>query len=277
MILAFVSTAAAVAPFEETPVATGPRACDAVTDGFTEGPIVAGFQEGDLGRARRACTRTEASVSGTGYVIADTANFYGHIVAGGHVDGSLAITRHTELRLEIEAVRWDDVITPIASDWLGFGHTTLGVSQVLLERPTAALTLTGDVVFPTAFGLYENAHPFGIDLGVAGVWDVARPLRLHAAVSGLGSAAISHGPAFPQGGVDVTAGAEWRPAKAFGLVADVQSGFAYTAPVDVVAAGLGLRFGVKQVGISLEGMVPLAGRERALASAELRVAGRFGR
>lgn len=252
--------------------------CETDTTGIATGPVTVGFHEGDLGVPRRVCGRTEVALAPGGLAVVETENFYGHIVAGGTLEGSWAPSRRTEVYASVEAFRYDSVITPIPATYMGFGHVGVGVSQRLWDNDTFAVGLHGRVVAPTAFGLYQHAFPVGVDVGVSGLWAPLPTLRVHADVAGLGSAAISHGPAFPRAGARVMVGGEWQPVKPFAVVLDVTSGFGYTAPVDVVAGSLGLRFGIgERVGVELGAAFPFAGRERTLAAGELKVNVRLGK
>ncbi|MDP2307014.1 MAG: hypothetical protein Q8P18_13400 [Pseudomonadota bacterium] len=252
--------------------------CETDTTGIATGPVTVGFQDGDLGVPRRVCARSEVGLAPGGLAVVDTANFYGHIVAGGTLEGSWAPSRRTEVYASVEAFRYDSVITPIPATYMGFGHVGIGASQRLWDNEAVAIGLHGRVVAPTAVGLYRNAYPIGLDIGVSGLWAPLPTLRVHADVAGLGSAAISHGPSLPRAGARVMVGGEWQPVKPFALVLDVTSGFGYTAPVDSVAASLGLRFGIgDRVGIELGASVPLAGRERTLAAGELKFNVRLGK
>ncbi|MFZ5478597.1 MAG: hypothetical protein ACOZNI_17635 [Myxococcota bacterium] len=235
-------------------------------DGMPVGPVQAGFYDGDLGVARRACHRTEVGLAGGGLVVADLANFYGHLVAGGTLDASWAATERVEVFASVEAFRYDTVLGAIPAEHAGLGHTAIGGSWAV--RDGAAVT--GRVVLPTAAGLYENAFPYAFDVGMSFARE-AGPLVAHAAVYGLGSFAASKGPAFPRAGLSLTLGGEWRPVKPFALALDLTSGLGYTAGLDHVAAGIGLRGALgKRGGIELAATVPLAGEQRALATAELR-------
>lgn len=241
------------------------------------GPVPVGYLDGDLGVAHRLCGRTEVSLGAGGLAVVDTANFYGHIVAGGTLSGSWAATDRTEIYAAIEAFRYDSVITPIPATYMGFGHVSLGASQRLWESDNFGIGAHGRLVVPTAVGLYRNAYPLGLDLGVSALWAAHRTFRVHGDVGGLGSAAISAGPALPWAGARVTVGAEWQPVRPFAVVVDLDSAFGYTDAVDHVAGSLGLRAGIgKRVGLELAASYPFAGRERALATGELRVDVRLG-
>jgi hypothetical protein len=241
------------------------------------GPVAVGFADGDLGVARRLCPRTEVGISGGGLAVVETENFYGHIVTGGTLDGSWAASHKTEVFASIEAFRYDSVITPISASFMGFGHTALGATHQVWRDEKAILGVHGRLVLPTAVGLYRNAWPLAMDLGVGARWQPVRTLEVHGDIGALGSAAISAGSAGPRAGATVTAGVAWNPVKPFALVADVDAGFGYTAALDHLAAAVALRGALGQrVGIELGVTLPLAGRERALAAGELRVSTRLG-
>jgi hypothetical protein len=250
--------------------------CDLPDTGVATGAVTAALYDGDLGVARRVCGRTEVALEGGGLAVVDTANFYGHIVAGGTVEGSWLANPKTELFASIEAFRYDSVITPIPATYMGFGHVGLGASERLFDNDTLAVAAHGRLVLPTAIGLYQHAYPLALDLGVGAEWAPVQVFHVHADLGGLGAAAISKGPALPGAGATATVGAEWRPGRHFALVLDGRAGFGYTAPVDVIAASLGVRVGVgKHFGIELDVTKPLAGRDRTLAAGELRAAYRF--
>lgn len=242
--------------------------------GLPTGPISASLYDGDHGLARRTCGRTEAALDGGGLVLADTPNFYGHIVAGGNLEGAYA-TDKLEVFGGVQAIRYDSVISAISSSYVGLGHTHLGASYRLAESESWAVGLSGRAVLPTAFGLYENARPFGLDLGVNGVWVAAPALRVHGQLGGLHSFATGPGDADPRFGLGVLAGAELRPSDHFAAVVDLEAFAGQYAPLDAFSAGIGLRAGGEAFGLELGAKLPLAGRERALATAGLRASWRF--
>jgi hypothetical protein len=259
-------------------------AAPAWNDGFPIGPVEIGLQPGNLGAPRRAVGRTEFGVSGAMGLVADTPNFYGHIAAAGAIDGSVNWGL-TELYGRIEAVRYDTVLGAIASDRFGIGHGSLGLTQGLSRNWPVNLAIHGRFLFPTAVGLWQNAYPLGMDLGLAADLPLGERFRLHGDLTLAGSLMMGAGPAGPRGGLGLTVGGEWRPGRNFGLVADVRSGFLYDAPVDDVSAALGFRFAFgSRYGLTptpgalqLGAVVPLAGRKwLPLAQAELRFTWRFG-
>ena len=246
-----------------------------IEDGMPVGPVTAGLLEGDLGRGHRACPRSEAALGGGGMAVVDTANFYGHLQAALVLDGSLRIAEHTEIFAALELFRYDQVIGAIPATASGLGHTAFGLSQLLVIRDNLAISSSGKIVLPTASGLYDNAWPYAADVGLAGAWTPHQRVRVHGYASLLGSVALSDGPGQPRGGVLMGVGAQARVARPFAIAGDLTAGFGYEAPVDVIAAGLALRFVVKGAyGIEGGATVPLAGRERALATADLRLSWR---
>ncbi|MBN93709.1 MAG: hypothetical protein CL928_06475, partial [Deltaproteobacteria bacterium] len=252
--------------------------CDEIGYGMPQGPVTAGLLDGDLGRARRVCSRSEAGLSGSGLLVVDTMAFYGHLLAGLTLDGSLPIGAKLEIFGSIEALRYQQVITPIPSSYLGIGHTALGASYRFMARPKWSLAVHGKVVLPTAIGLYRNAWPLASDLAVAALFQLRRGIRVHASAGMANSIALSKGPAFPTIGAMVTAGIELQPVHGFAFVADVHGGFGRRAPVDVIAAAMALRFSDgKRFGFEVGATVPLAGRERAAATLDLRASLRIGR
>lgn len=243
-------------------------------DGMPEGPVIGGFLDGDLGSPHRACGRTEAGFDGSAYAVIETENFYGHLIGSGTFDGSVALGT-TELFATLEAVRYDSVITPIPGSYLGLGHTTLGVSHQVSSSDTRVLAVNGRLVLPTAFGLYHNAYPLAADIGFATRLKAAERLFVNTQLGLLGSLAVSGAPQ-PRGGVAATLGGEWRAGRAFALALDVNGTFGYTAPLDVLAAALGIRFSDgKRFGFEIAATVPLVGRERSLATLDLRASVRF--
>ncbi len=250
--------------------------CAEVEDGMASGPVVAGLVDGDLGRGRRVCGRDELGWTAGALLTVDTPNFYGHIVGGLTLDGSWRVQDRTELFATLEAIRYDTVISALSSGYLGLGHTSIGAAQRLNDGPIA-FGLNGKVVLPTALGLYRHSRPFAADLGLAGAWQGTGAFRLHGQVGLLTSAAASRGPTQARLGVCAVLGTELRPGKVFAAVVDVASSFAYTSAVDAVAIAPAVRFSDgKRWGLELGATVPLAGRERALATVDLRNSIRLG-
>ncbi len=244
--------------------------CD-IDDGMAVGPITASPYDGDLGRGHRACPRNEAALGGGGQAVVDLGNFYGHLQANFAIDASIRVTESTEVFGTLELFRYDQVIGAIPTTASGLGHTVMGVSQRVLTAETLVLAASGKIVLPTATALYVNAWPYSMDLGVAGAWTPHERVRVHGYASLLGTVALSEGPGNPQAGAQIGLGAQIRLAPPVALVADVTSGFGYDAPVDQIALSAAARFVLRSAyGLEVGATVPVAGRERSLATVDLR-------
>lgn len=251
--------------------------CD-TADGMAEGPARAGLRDGDLGEARRLCPRSEVGLGGGGALLADTANLYGHIVAGATVHGSVALSDRVELFGAVEAVRYDSVIGALSSAALTPGFTTLGAGWRFLDGERFALGLNGAAMLPTAVGLYQHAAPAGVDLGVAWQWAAAERFAVHGQVSALETWAFSAGAAYPRTGANVDAGVAWRPGKAFAGALDVVAGVGNGTALESLAVAPAFRFAAgDRVGLALEAAVPLAGRYPPQATVDLGVTVRLGK
>ena len=244
--------------------------------GLTEGPVNLGFFQGALGAPRRACARTEISLAPSGRAIVETANFYGNISGGVVFNGSYALNRKTEVFGRIEPVHYESVIGAISSSAIGPGDTSLGLQQRLWHNEDGLVQGRAQVVFPTSFGLYQNAWPVGLDLGISGVWTPG-PVEIGGSLLTLGSAAVSKGPTQARVGVSPAGYFGWRPTNGFEVLSDVRATFGYEATLDHFAVGGGVRFGLRHhFGTSLEVLTPVLGRDRSLAMAELTASWNFG-
>jgi len=257
-------------------IALGGELCDAWTGGLVQGPGRAGLLDGDLGRARAPCLRDSVGFAGGGYVLADAANFYGHITAAGTLSASHVFAPRWEASASVEVLRYETVIAPLTVSYLGLGTTTAGVAWQGGQTERFAWAMDGRLVVPTSSGLYQNAFPYGLHGGMSLAWAPRPWLEVHGQWSVIGSFAVSEGPAYPRMGLALDGGAAWRPGKAFAFGLDLVGTFGHTAPVDVFGVAPAFRFGLgEHLGLSLEATVPLAGTERALAAADLRADWRF--
>ena len=238
--------------------------CDEMTWGQATGPVALGLLEGGLGEGRRACGRSEVGIAAGGMLLVDLPNFYGRLSADLRLRGSWAINDALEVYARFEFFRFDQLITPLTATSIGIGHTNVGVSGRFLNRDKVALAVHGQLVLPTAVPLYSGVHPLGMDLALAGQFKVHRKIQLHADVGVIHSVGIGGGPALPRIGATITGGAEFRPVHRFAIVTDLHASFGYTAPLDMLAAALALRFADgKRFGFDFGATIPLAGRERA--------------
>lgn len=252
--------------------------CEEAADGMPTGPVVVGLFDGNLGAAHRACGRNEVGLDVGALLLVDMPNFYGRLSAGGTLDGSVMLHPRVELFGKLEFLRFENVITPIPATALGLGFTSVGAGWQVLRRDKVVLGINGKTVLPTAAGIYHNAWPIGLDLGLALQVAAARGVHLHGQASFLGSAVASKGPAFPRAGGAVTFGTELRPGKAFAFVVDLYGSFGYRGPLDALAVAFALRFSDgKRFGFELGGMIPFAGTERAMVAVDFRASIRLGK
>lgn len=250
--------------------------CDAWTDGVAQGPVQAGFSDGDLGGVHRLCPMTSLGLSPTAYAIVEPENLYGRIVATGTLTGSYALSDKLEVYANVEAFRFDTLIAAVSVTGMGPGYTALGGSWRFAEGDRWGVGLQGKVVLPTAFTIDRHSWPMGADLGVHGGYALRDNLIVHGAVMPTFHLALGGGPAYPTCGVNLDVGAEWKPFKRFGFVLDSVSSFGHAEALDSTGVGVGLRGGIgPHAGLALEARVPLAGRERALAAVDVRFDYRF--
>lgn len=236
-------------------------------DGMPEGPVTAGLRNGDLGRGHRVCTRSEVALGPGAYLLADSPNFYGHIVVDAKVAGSYAFDDDTEVFANLEIVRWDSVLAPFPVDYLGPGFAALGASHRFFASEKLGVAFNGKVVFPT---MYEEAWPLGVDAGFAAVWAPAKKVRLHGQISGVFEGNLGRGPTLAAFGFAPTVGVVWRPGRAFAMGLDALGSFGMADAVDHFAVAPVFRFSDGQrFGFEFGATVPLAGADRALATVDV--------
>jgi hypothetical protein len=247
----------------------------------TEGGLETGFasvspRAGQLGSGFRPCARDAVGLTLGGALVVDADNFYGNIAGGATVDGSKQLGRW-RVHGSVELLRADLLISAFSDTKLGLGHTMVGVQRELVASNKLVVTADSRVVLPTATALYEHARPLAIDLGV-GLDLAATPwLRVHGHLAGLGSVALSAGPAAPWGGLDARVGAEARAGKVVALVvdADVTYGWTGGGALEAVVVAPGLRFGLGDLGIEVSGWVPLVATGRQPMAVSMRPSWRF--
>lgn len=251
--------------------------CDSSTGGGFTGPLMVATQEGELGLARRVCPRTELALAADVTATIDTDHFYGQIRSPLKLTGSIALGKDPrgEIFVSLEVLRYQQVIESITASAIGLGHLSLGGTYVFWARERIALSVTGRFVLPTATGLYRYARPLGFDAGIAAEGRPSASLRLNGQVGLLSSAAISAGESQPRVGFKAVLGGSWQPRRWFVLALEVQATLGYASILDMLAAGLGLRFGGQHIGVSLEVIARLAGHDRSRAGAALRAGWRF--
>jgi hypothetical protein len=241
-----------------------------------DGPLSIGLLDGGLGMARRACPRSEVYLAAEAYLVAELADFYGNIRVSGIYGGSWAISDRTEVFAALEVIRFHTVISSVGAAELGTGYASLGFVQQLWRNQRMVLALTSRLVLPTASRLDRNSSPLALDVGATFEAALHRVINVHGALLLAGSVGLSAGPADPRGGVRLLAGLDWHPWTWLAIVLELQAGFGYRAPVDLVSASLGFRFAIgHNFGIELAALYPFAGDERALLAGALNLSWRF--
>jgi hypothetical protein len=239
---------------------------DPCESGLAQDPIGVGFRDGSFSIPRRACTRTEVALGGTGDLIAEPSQFYGNLRVAGTLAGSWEPIAGTEIFGQAELIRYQTVISSLSADHLGLGLTALGATHRWLDGDGWLLSATSRITLPTATGLYQRSWPFAVDLGLAGASRATEEIALHGYLGLLASAATSTPD--PRAGVLLDAGASWRPAGWFALAADVEGEVLYRSILDHVALALGFRFFPgDDLAIELALKSPIAGSERTLVAA----------
>jgi hypothetical protein len=251
--------------------------CEDASDGMIVGPVGAPIRDGALGNPRRTCPRDELGVGVSGRATVETADFYGYLTGGLDLDLSWSFQGRYEVFARLEAVRFDLAIASLSDSALGLGHLTIGAAMAQEITDDAALGARVRLMLPTASALYRNARPLGVDVAVSTVWTPAPWVRVHDELGGLAIFALGREAAATRAGAWANLGVELLVHRSFGLVVDLDGGFAVDAPLDYLDAGVGLRFSDgKRFGFELGGRVPVAGRGLELARIGLRGSVRFG-
>ena len=268
--LPLVAALALVAP----PAAA--NVCERTVGGLATGPLPLGFGPGTFGMPRRACPRTEVFVGAMGGAVVEPQNFYGNLHGSALVGGSLALSPRLEVFGAIEPVLYRTVIASFSASHLGVGHSSLGATLGVLSSRHLVVGIVSQATLPTAVGYYKNAFPVGLESGVVLALMPLDFVRLYAQASGLGSFMVSSGDADPRAGLLAVGGGELVLADWVSLVGELRAQGLYDADLDALSAGAGVRARIWE-GLAIEGglLFPLAGRERSLGVAELRLSHHF--
>ena len=167
--------------------------------GLMDGPLGLSFFEGDIGRPRRVCPRTEVVLGGDvmGIDVADDlltsdGNFYATMAGGGELSGSWKFSKKGELFASIQAVNFRFVQNAtITRTHIGMGWTSVGATYHGWSTDKIILAMTGRFTLPTAFDYYEHAWPLALDVGVAAVYRPLSWLSVHGQVGAVASLAVS--------------------------------------------------------------------------------------
>ncbi|MBW1810866.1 MAG: hypothetical protein JRJ87_21925 [Deltaproteobacteria bacterium] len=252
--------------------------------GLPNGPLGLSFFEGDIGRPRRVCPRTELALTGglAGIDVADDmfsddGNFYGTLSGGGELSGSWKFSDKGEIFASIQALHFRFVQNAtITKTRMGMGWTSLGATYLFFKNEILALAATGRITLPTAFGYYEHAWPLTLDAGLSAELRPLPRLSIHGQLGAITSFAIGHGDPGPRAAFQLVAGVSYRPWDWLGLVIDLGTQLGYDAPLDQLTAAAGLRFHIWEgLGIELAAMLPFAGETAANMVVGLRVSYRL--
>ena len=242
---------------------------------LAEGPVPAGFGEGDFGVVRGACPRTEVGLGLDGRAIVETANFYGNVRAAGRLDLSGQPFPQLEFYVTTELLSYQLVIQSFKADRIGYGDTSAGATLLAFAHDNFALSVTTRVDLPTSFGLYQNAFPVGLEAGLLGVIEPAKALRLHGGLLGGTSFAITKASPNTRGAIIANAGVDVLLTDWWSLVGDLDGQALQRGDLDLLGVAVGTRFDICGVGLEAGAVVPVAGAERSLASFIVRGSYRF--
>jgi len=254
--------------------------------GLMDGPLGLSFFEGDIGRPRRVCPRTELVLGGgvMGVDVADDlitgdGNFYATLAGGGELSGSWMFSDKGELFASIQAVNFRFVQNAtMTRTRLGMGWTSLGATFHGWQTEKVILAMTGRLTLPTAFDYYEHAWPLALDAGVAAFYRPLFWLGVHGQIGAISSLAVSGGDHDARAALQLVAGVEITPLEWLGVVLDLGAQLGYDAPLDLLSVGLGFRFRIwRGLGLELAAMLPYAGDSQANLAGVLRIGYRFDR
>jgi hypothetical protein len=244
---------------------------------LAEGPVQAGYSQGDFGVARGACPRTEVGLGVGGRAIIENENFYGNVRGGARLDASMQPFPQLELFLTTEPLVYNLVIQSFKASHLGLGETSVGGTLLAFGRQSFALSVTTRLDLPTSIGYHGNAWPIGLEAGLLMVLEPVDELRFHGGLLGGLRTAFSkadpdtRGAVIANAGVDIVIDDDW-----LALVADLNGQALERGGLDHLSLGVGLRFVIlDEVGLDVGANIPLAGAERNLASFLLRTSYRF--
>lgn len=241
------------------------------------GSFGVGLLDGQLGDGQRACLRDEVALSEDAYVIARPEDFYGNIRLGTRISGSVIVRPELSLFANLEALRYQSLISAVDNTYLGLGYLALGALGRVFAQDGWSISTYGRLVLPSTTGLDQRSQPWALELGGAAEGALAANLRFHAFLSLIGSAvASSVAPADPRGGVRAAAGIDWVPSEAIAIAVQLTGGLGYRDALDFLAASIALRFAVGDVlGVELGGSYPFLGSEPALLAGHIAFSARF--
>lgn len=269
MLLVAATTAYAEEPDE--------RACRRVRhEGLVDGPVVIGLYDADFGAGRSACLHGELTLGERLGATYDLRGFYGGVRADTLVTGSYRVRKNLALIGALEMVHWQFVQNgPIKAYAIGLGQLTMGVQGLALETRRFALSVYGHVLVPTATTTV-SVQSTGAEIGLAAVFRPRSDLEVHGQLAGDFTVGLSSAPAGWRGGTTLSLGLQFAPARWFAFAVDLQATLGHRAALDALLPMLALRFRLwRGLGLELDLATPVAGADRRLALAALRLGYRF--
>jgi hypothetical protein len=207
-------------------------------------------------------------------VVIDTGNFYGDLAADTQLTMSARLRRF-ELFAGLELVHFEFVqnATLKGTETL-VGPLSIGASLLALERRRLILSPYARVVLPSLSG--SHSPSLGGELGLAAELRLYPKLTLHGVAAGDVSGGVGTGPGDPRGGALLLVGVQYSPSTRVGLALDLSAHFGRRGPLDYFAPALALRVRLyRALSGELAAIAPLAGADRHLVAAVLRIRYRF--
>ncbi len=234
------------------------------------GPQSPGLLQVSHGAQVPVCLQNSVEALAGGYVLADLDNFFGNLRADVDISGRWRLSERFGVFVEIEALRYQTVISSVSATSLGLGPLGLGAQYRLKSVANIDMSVFVRAELPTTTGLYVNARPLALNIGAVGSTKILSWLRVHGGVHTILSIMLSRGPALPRNGLGMSIGAQALPQPWLSLKLDVQTLFLYRAALDYLTLAFESRVLVGDkayVGLVL--YAPMAGFERALMRATL--------
>ncbi len=242
---------------------------------LADGPLTAPFAQGDVGVARRACPRTEVAVGAAGRATVERENFYANLRGNARIDVSVQPVDEIELAVAFEPVFYQQVIQSYRASHVGPGDTSVSATLLAVAQRGYALSVMARATLPTAYGYYVHSYPFALDAGVLGMVEPLPGLRVHTALLGIASAQATVADKHARAAVAGDVGAAYRVFDWVAVVVDASAQSFATAPLDRAALGAGVRAAWGPLGVDASVVVPVAGAQRDLFGATLRVSYRL--
>ncbi len=242
----------------------------AETDAFARveqgAPTRISIGPGDFGQMPEAVAQSRIIASTRLGILADTTSLFGTISAEAQLRATYRLIGRLWLSAGLSVFELRNVINASVSPTaVGLGPLTTGVHVVVFRTARTSIAPYARILWPTSTA-YQFARPFGIEVGVASLYEVHRMLSLIGGISlPLSLTGLS---ARIQSTFTPTIGAELalHPWKWFDLLGGVEARFGVdrAGALEYLAPKFALRFyPVSGLIFELRGMLPMAGLERS--------------